>query len=497
MPDRELLLKREKLKDQLIQIYKEIDESLIIKEERTSLPPSIKSKQNLSAFLKFRSMITLDLEDELLAQGLSSSRNIHSHVLYSLNAMIHNLSAQQENGLPFIHPFHPEEAAKMKNSRKTKLLGLPRNHHSQPIMVTLDRSMLKSPGIFTDLLNAGMTIARINCAHDDPEIWREFFKRLREGENKNFPCKVYMDLPGPKIRITEIKSEKGYGEKLTIELTDGCMVRIYRSVQCKEEPQDSQMISMGITLPKALTNVKNGDRVYIDDGKISAVVINTEADYIEAKIINVHKNPVKLKTGKGLNFPDSLTYLNVPAITAQDLECLPVICELADIIGLSFAHQPRDIRRLKEHIEWLTSKNIGIVAKIETKEAFHHLGKILMEGLNLDSFGIMIARGDLAVEMGFAQLPSLQNSIMLLCEAAHIPVIWATGVLERMTKKGVPARTEMTDVFHGLNADCIMLNKGPYITDAVHLIGQVDETREILMQERNDSLVFPFVQYGF
>lgn len=492
---------KNKLRNQLIEICHEIESTVKIKGLNIHSSPSEKGKQNLLAFLAFRRFVSEDLEKDLIRHGLTSSHHLHPHVCFSLNKMIDNLSSEKNKPQPLTPAIEPDEAASIKENRKMALLGTNIEINDKAIMVTLDQSMIKNPEILTELLRAGMTIARINCAHDGPEIWRQLVSRIREIEAANEEgsrCKIYMDLPGPKIRITELKkdnpdfpiSEKG-GK---IKLKKHSVIRIYRSKRIPDFLQ-VEAPSFAINLPKALANVKYGDRVFIDDGKVTARIVNTELNFVEAKIIRTHKNLVELKVGKGINLPDSLTYLNLPALTERDIEYLPIVCELADIIGLSFVHQPRDIQKLKEHIDGLTTKKIGIVAKIETKAAFHHLTKILLEGLNLDSFGIMIARGDLAVEMGYEQLAILQNSIKALCDAAHIPVIWATGVLEKMAKKGIPARTEITDLFIGLSADCIMLNKGPYIIEAVNLIEQV-KYLYLKNKTKRSEFLSSFVQYG-
>lgn len=497
---------REQLRSQLMEILQEMDHTVIIDGEK-DLSPAEKSKQNLLAFLAFQKFFSQELEKKLIIQGLTSGHQIHPHVLFSLIRMIDNISHEKNNAPSSINILEPSEATRIKERRICSLLGTNIDSGANAIMVTLDRRMLHNPNIFAELLRAGMTIARINCAHGSPDTWRQLVRKLREIEEKDreFPrCKIYMDLPGPKLRITEL--QKGHsphitdgaeatGKTMKLKLQQHSIIRIYRSASIPDS-HHVELPSLAVNLPKALANVKCGDRVFVDDGKVMAKVVTAQMDYIEAKFIRSHKDLVTLETEKGLNLPDSLTYLNIPAFTQQDLECLPIICELADMIGLSYVHQPHDIQKLRDQIEHLTSKKIGIVAKIETKASFHHLAKILLEGLDLDSFGIMIARGDLAVEMGFEQLAVLQDLIRILCDAAHIPVIWATGVLEKMSKKGIPARTEITDLFIGLKADCIMLNKGRYIVDAVQLIKQVNNANpKSHLEVRN--FLFPYVQYGF
>ena len=114
-----------------------------------------------------------------------------------------------------------------------------------------------------------------------------------------------------------------------------------------------------------------------------------------------------------------------------------------------------------------------IIAKIETRDAVHQLGEILLAGLSLPKFGVMIARGDLAVEVGFENLAFVQEDILCMCEAAHIPVILATQVLETLAKSGLPSRAEITDAATGTWAECVMLNKGPHILEATRTLANL------------------------
>jgi pyruvate kinase len=141
-------------------------------------------------------------------------------------------------------------------------------------------------------------------------------------------------------------------------------------------------------------------------------------------------------------------------------------------------HHPQDLLDLRKALEDLGCPDLGIVIKIETREAIHRLAQLLLGGLNLPRFGVMIARGDLAVEVGFEHLALVQEDILCLCEAAHVPVIWATQVLESLAKSGLPARAEITDAATGQRAECVMLNKGRFVLDAVKILADLLSSRE-------------------
>jgi pyruvate kinase len=224
-------------------------------------------------------------------------------------------------------------------------------------------------------------------------------------------------------------------------------------------------------LPGILAPVQVGHHVYIDDGKIGSIVRSSTDEYLELEILSPSDTTAKIKPEKGLNFPDSK--LDLPALTSEDSDNLNFIVKNATAAGLSFAHSPDDIKSLHEKLSSIEKPDFGIIAKVETSDAVTNLAKVLLAGLDLPNFGILIARGDLAVEMGFEILPAIQEDILCMCEAAHIPVILATQVLETMAKSGLPTRAEMIDAAFGQRAECVMLNKGKHILEAVKMLSLI------------------------
>ena len=162
-----------------------------------------------------------------------------------------------------------------------------------------------------------------------------------------------------------------------------------------------------------------------------------------------------------------------PALTEKDLEDLRFIVHHADLVGLSFVHTPSDLDRLRAELARLGRRRMGVVLKLEVRRGFNELPSILLAALRTPPVGVMIARGDLAVEVGFERLAEVQEEILWLCEAAHLPAIWATQVLEGLTKSGLPSRAEVTDAAMGERAECVMLNKGPHIVEAVTALDSI------------------------
>jgi len=145
----------------------------------------------------------------------------------------------------------------------------------------------------------------------------------------------------------------------------------------------------------------------------------------------------------------------------------------ADMIGLSFVQRPADVESLRSHLKQLGASQLGIVLKIETRRGFDNLPGLLLAAMKHQAAGVMIARGDLAVECGYERLAEVQEEILWACEAAHMPVIWATQVLDSLAKTGRPSRSEITDAAMGERAECVMLNKGPYIIDAMRTLDDI------------------------
>jgi len=211
--------------------------------------------------------------------------------------------------------------------------------------------------------------------------------------------------------------------------------------------------------------VKIGDDIFIDDGKIGCKVIKHLPIGLECSVFLAKENGTVLKEEKGINFPNS--DLEISAITPVDEKNFEDIIKYADIIGISFAQSKGDIKKLQDMLKAKKKNNVAIVPKIETKLALKNLPQILEQLLESEQYALMIARGDLAIEIGFDNLPYIQEEIFGICEAAHVPVIYATQILEGKMKNNLPSRAEVIDAANAQRADCVMLNKGPFVVDTI------------------------------
>ncbi len=225
------------------------------------------------------------------------------------------------------------------------------------------------------------------------------------------------------------------------------------------------------TLPEVFDLVKEGEPVLFDDGKIEGVITEVKKDELLVKITFAKDAGSLLRADKGINLPESNMLLN--DLTAKDKQDVQFISKHADIVNLSFANHPSMVQALFTEIKKHKANKLAVMLKIETKESFKNLPYLLLTAMQSYPAGIMIARGDLAVECGWQRLAEVQEEILWLCEASHMPVVWATQVLETLAKKGRPSRAEITDAAMAQRADCVMLNKGPHIIEAITMLHDI------------------------
>ena len=225
------------------------------------------------------------------------------------------------------------------------------------------------------------------------------------------------------------------------------------------------------SLPEVFEDIRIGEPIWFDDGKIGGIITGSTADFITVTITHVPPSGGVLRSEKGINLPE--TELQLRALTEQDKADLAFVVKHADMVGLSFANRPGDVEELVSAMKEIQSDIPAVILKIETQLGFKNLPAMLLSAMHAPSCGVMIARGDLAIECGFGRLSEVQEQVLWTCEAAHVPVIWATQVLEGLAKTGLPTRAEVTDAAMGQRAECIMLNKGPHIVEATRALADI------------------------
>lgn len=381
---------------------------------------------------------------------------------------------EQELKKQFYSPFNYFRSREQLRENARELFGQCTRGDLAQVMVTMSRQAALDYELIHDLVGAGMDIARINTSHESPEEWEKMIANIRRAERETGrTCLVYMDLAGPKLRTADLDpvflQEHKKGSFLLVRTGD--RIKIVHALPDPTKPRDVTMPQLAISLSEIFGDVHIGDAIAFDDGKIRGRVVEMIPEGFITEITYAGLNGAKLRADKGINLPN--TALRLPSLTDEDYAHIPFIAAHADLVGYSFVRQPRDVEQLQSHLAELGHDDIGIILKIETKEAFENLPMLLLTAMKSPKVGVMIARGDLAVEMGFERISEVQEEILWICEAAHIPGVWATQVLEKLAKKGIATRAEITDAAMSARAECVMLNKGPYIVKAVATLDDI------------------------
>ncbi|MCB0587629.1 MAG: hypothetical protein KDD06_20215 [Phaeodactylibacter sp.] len=276
-------------------------------------------------------------------------------------------------------------------------------------------------------------------------------------------------------------------------LKRGDMLLIHRSPEPGEpaEYDERGMIlkeaHVSCTSEEVFEQVAPGDPILFDDGMIRGVIQKVSPEEMWVEVMHTKEGGGKLAADKGVNLPDSK--LSIRGLTDKDIQDLRFIAAYADVVNVSFVNSVLDVRQLIEELEKLKATDkLGIILKIETKSGFNNLLEILLEAMRMHPVGVMIARGDLAIEAGWENIGRVQEEILSLCQSAHIPDIWATQVLENMAKRGIPSRAEITDAAMAQRAECVMLNKGEYIHNAIRLLDTILKDLEPY-QEKNAPML--------
>jgi pyruvate kinase len=439
---------------------------------------------NLLHYLALRRHDLRPLQRRLMRLGLSSLGRLESRVMPTLDSVLFALAAmtgrQSPVGAPDEAAFFAGEAR--LDAATDALFGDPPTARQTRIMVTLPSEAAVDAELLDALVAAGMDVARINCAHDDAAAWRAMAGHARAaGARYGRRVAVLMDIAGPKIRTAAVALPD---RKARIVAGD----RLRLVAEGPPRPDADVRFSIGVTLPEMVTRLEPGHRIRYDDGKLEAVVEQVGAGEAVAVVRRTKTGGAKLKPEKGVNLPD--TELGLSPLTAKDETDLASVIECADMIGYSFVSRAEDIDLLDAALAATggSERPLGLIAKIEQPEALRNLPALIARARRRGPFGVMIARGDLAAELGFERTAEMQEEILWLCEAASVPAIWATQVLEDLVKDGVPSRGEMTDAAMAVRAECVMLNKGPDVTVAVAVLDRLLQRMDDHMTKKTPLL---------
>jgi pyruvate kinase len=422
-----------------------------------------KSRSNLCHYLSLRRNDIRALQERLSRLGLSSLGRSEAHVLHSVDSVLAVLARLRGERLELKPSFGApdfDEGRALLVANADALFGPRPQGRAARIMVTLPGDA--SGQLIGSLLEGGIDAVRINCAHDDPSAWERLVTGVRaEAQRTGRHCAVHMDMGGPKLRTS------GPPSPLSLAPGDG----LFLAKADDGGPIESSIPTIGCTLPDVLDMVRPGEPVWFDDGKLGGVVDRVEPRGAFVRITYARHGRRRLRPDRGMNFPESR--IDIPGFTAKDREDLDFIAKHADSVGLSFAQRVEDVRAVRERVLELGKPSLGLVLKIETRRGFEALPRLLLESARNAPLGVMIARGDLAVEIGYERLAEVQEEILWICEAAHVPVIWATQVLESLSKDGMPTRAEITDAAMAERTECVMLNKGEHVVETVRILDDI------------------------
>jgi pyruvate kinase len=573
-----------------------------------------RSARNLAHYLALRRHDIRPLQSQLALLGLSSLGRTESHSLTAVQTVHRVLNALlgTNGSLPWpeVPAVEMGEGTELLERNADALLGPPPSGRKVRIMVTMSSEAATEYELVRDLLRNGMDCMRINCAHDNPEVWLGMIRNLQKArEETGRNCRILMDVAGPKLRtgpiepgpavikcrpkrdvwgrvvapariwltpndepdpapgpatacvplsasflkqlrpgdkirlrdarraqrtlhISQVSGRNRWAEvRQTVYFMSGLEVCAIRRTKTGKrgvpknartrigklpslpqtlllKPGDMLVLrrestlgtlarhrktgeliapaQIGVSLPQVLDHAKPGEPIWFDDGKVGGVFRSVNSDAATVEITQARPEGERLGAEKGINLPE--TRIDIPALTPDDLEALKFIVQHADLVGYSFVRTESDVRELLKRLEDLNGQHLGLILKIETRKSFDNLPKLILAAMRTRSFGIMIARGDLAVECGYQRLAEVQEEILWICEAAHVPVIWATQVLETLAKKGMPSRSEITDAAMGERAECVMLNKGPYAVTSVSVLADILKRMQAHYEKKRSML---------
>ncbi|MDX2189391.1 MAG: pyruvate kinase [Bacteroidota bacterium] len=482
-------LDKKVLKDLLYDIKQLIEQCLENEVKQKELLNSLHKKNektlvNFVHYLALRKKDIRKLQFQLSNLGLSSLGRAESHVMYNLKAVENILKSLQgieikDNGKADI--LHLEDAKDLLIKHTDALFQKSKRERRVRIMVTIPSEAADNQHLVHALFESGMDVARINCAHDSQADWKKMIQNIKTAQIKyNKKCPVFMDLSGPKLRTEWYNMphmEKKYivhpGDE--IQLISSDYKGIFKS-----------KIVLGCTLKDLFEKIQPGESVKIDDGKIEATVIESKNNSLIIKVLHTGPEGAKLKKDKSINLPE--TKLGIYGLTDRDKKDLEFVVKYADGVNMSFVNRKEDVKQLLKHLKELNKPNFPFTLKIETKEGFEKLPLIILEAMKSYPFGVFIARGDLAVECGWERMAEIQEEILWMCEAACVPIIWGTQVLENMVKTGIPSRAEITDAAMSQRAECVMLNKGPFVMEGIKMLDTILASMQEHQQKKVSTL---------
>lgn len=321
--------------------------------------------------------------------------------------------------------------------------------------------------ILTELAVSGVNVFRINFSHADYDIVKERVQQIREiNEENSFNVAILADLQGPKLRVGVMEED--------VVLEDGDEF-IFTTEECVGTKEKAFM-----TYQNFPRDVKKGEQILVDDGKLLFEVVSTDK---KAKVVTKVIIGGVLSSKKGVNLPN--TDISLPALTDKDKkDAIFALSQQVDWIALSFVRTPEDLRMLRDLIAQHSDYRVPVIAKIEKPEAVDNIDSLIPY-----CDGLMVARGDLGVEIPMQEVPLIQKRLVMRAKRARIPVIIATQMMETMITNSVPTRAEVNDVANSImdGADAVMLSGETSV--GKHPVRVIQKMKEIILGVENSELI--------
>lgn len=334
---------------------------------------------------------------------------------------------------------------------------------------------IDSPEMIEKMILAGMNVARINFSHGNREEHTARINMIRETAKKlGKHVGILADTKGPEIRTGDF-------ENGGVDYKKGDIIKVFKNGVLGNKE------GFYITVPELFEDVTIGDYLLVDDGKVRLNVIENKKDHLVVGVMNNGK----IKNKKGVNTPG--VHVSMPFVSKKDSEDIAFAVEMdVDMIALSFVRTPEDVKSIRSILNFLNGNNIEIISKIESQEAVDAIDEILEV-----SDGVMVARGDLGVEVSTQMVPVYQKLIIKKANEMGKPVITATHMLESMTSSPRPTRAEASDVANAVldGTDAIMLSgesaAGEYPVEAVLTMVNISQAIEPIInyEERLDKAI--------
>lgn len=340
------------------------------------------------------------------------------------------------------------------------------------LMVNLQQEAEQDKEYLRKLIEHGVTHFRINCAFGDELRWEKVCQNLKSaaaivGRKVN----LLFDMAGPKIRIEKLFQGKSEVDAIEISKNEGLVICPLgaNTFEVAKSFRDDKIIKSSFR--GDFSGCKPGEIIRFDDSRFEARIVKVEKAFVVVSIEKVSQNLKTLTLGKGINFPES--NLGISGLTKKDKKDLASVIQKDGILCFSFVQSAADIISIEKEISKHRKPDMPVVIKIETCKAIQNLEEIILATMRFPNVALLIARGDLVSECGWAALPAIQEKIGKFARAAHLPVILATEIMESFNQKGIHTRPEMIDLYHARHFDCLLLNKGPNIFETVEFVREV------------------------